>query len=603
MNPLLYPVAVPILLGFICLLVPRRIKGLHEGIALAGAAAALIFTFYLFLQKPPGWTVNEVSVFRADALSGFILLGTAFFTFLIVLYSIVYFKNKDGRASFYSGVLLTLGAAAGAVLSSHLILLLCFWGFTGITLYFLVMAGKPEAAGPAKKSLVIIGGSDALMLFGIAVVYVQYKTFDMSVLSVSLSSPLMIAAFFCLVLGAFAKAGSMPMHTWIPDISDKAPVPVTAFLPASLDKLLGIYLLFRLCGSVFQTTSAIQVVLMAVGSMTILGAVMLALIQHDMRKLLAYHAVSQVGYMVLGIGTGTVVGLAGGLFHMLNHTIYKTGLFLAAGSVKHKTGTTDLNRLGGLAKWMPWTFAAFLICALSISGLPPFNGFVSKWMVYQGLFELAGTGQHGSVWFVWLVAALFGSGLTLASFMKLTHSVFLGIPSPELSEKTVHESRWPMVLPMAALALLCIVFGIFARSIPLNNFIEPVTGEIIMTGLYLPGFATIMILLGLLIGLIIYWSGNVKHLREADAFVGGEVIPQEERLTGTRFYDTIKSMPGIRQFYRLSEQLWLDIYEKGCQAAYSIGNGLRALHTGLINLYLVWVAMGLIILIIVLMAR
>ncbi|GAI75218.1 unnamed protein product, partial [marine sediment metagenome] len=166
-----------------------------------------------------------------------------------------------------------------------------------------------------------------------------------------------------------------------------------------------------------------------VGSFTIIAAVMMALVQHDLKKLLSYHAVSQVGYMVLGIGTGIPLAMAGGIFHMLNNAIYKTSLFLGAGSVEHRAKTTQLNKLGGLARVMPITFVTFFIAALSISGVPPFNGFFSKWMIYQGVAELGKLGGGGNLWIVWLLAAMFGSALTLASFIKLIHAIFLGVPS------------------------------------------------------------------------------------------------------------------------------------------------------------------------------
>jgi len=167
---------------------------------------------------------------------------------------------------------------------------------------------------------------------------------------------------------------------------------------------------------------AIRAIVMILGALTIIIAVMMALVQHNGRKLLGYHAVSQVGYMVLGIGTGTPIGIIGGLFHMVNHAIYKSSLFLSFGSVEKRTGTPELDKLGGLAKKMPLTFIAALIGALSISGVPPFNGFFSKWMVYQGV--LVSASQQGRIWQIVLnvcfVLAIFGSALTLASFINFS---------------------------------------------------------------------------------------------------------------------------------------------------------------------------------------
>ena len=186
-------------------------------------------------------------------------------------------------------------------------------------------------------------------------------------------------------------------------------------------------------------SAAMNTFLMAIGSLTIVCAVMMALVQHDLKRLLGYHAVSQVGYMVLGIGTGNPIGIAGGIFHMLNHAIYKSCLFLSAGAVEKKTGTTDLDKLGGLSKTMPVVYVAFLIASLAISGVPPLNGFASKWMIYQGIIETGRQGSH--LWILWLMAAMFGSALTLASFMKLVHAVFLGQPSSERPPLTAEQRQ------------------------------------------------------------------------------------------------------------------------------------------------------------------
>jgi len=406
-------------------------------------------------------------------------------------------------------------------------------------------------------------------------------------------------AFILLALGAFAKAGAMPLHTWIPDVAETAPIPITAYLPAALDKLLGIYLLGRMCLNLFEMSGGMNLFLMIVGAVTIIAAVMMALIQHDLRRLLAYHAVSQVGYMVLGIGTGNPIGIAGGLFHMLNHSIYKACLFLSGGAVQHRTGTTDLDKLGGLGKRMPLTFISFLIAAFAISGVPPFNGFVSKWMVYQGLVELGTSGDK--LWIIWLVAAMFGSGLTLASFMKLTHTTFLGVPSKLTSSDKVKEVGFGMTFPMMVLALLCVVFGIFAFSIPLKHFLLPSVPGISYLGLWSPGLATIMILLGLFVGFLIYLAGNLKGIREADTFIGGERLPVEARVTGTGFYNTIREMGGLQRIYNWAEAKFFDIYDQGSRFALSVAGLFQKAHTGVLTTYMMWVFIGMVVLLVVLM--
>lgn len=601
MNPLLYPIVIPILIGTVCVVIPRGVKVIRELLALVGSAGTFGWVIWLFTQKPLDWTYNESLILRLDDLSSFILLASGLFGFLITLYSIRFMEGKEQLSTYYGSLLWTIGAACGALLANHFIVLLIFWGFLGITLYLLVLTGGKDAAPAAKKTLVIIGGSDALILLGIAFVYALTSTFEMNKMFIPFEGVLVYFAFILLALGTFAKAGAMPLHTWIPDVAETAPIPITAYLPAALDKLLGIYLLGRMCLNLFEMSGAMNLFLMIVGAVTIIAAVMMALIQHDLRRLLAYHAVSQVGYMVLGIGTGNPVGIAGGIFHMLNHSIYKACLFLSGGAVQHRTETTDLDELGGVGKAMPITFISFLIAAFAISGVPPFNGFVSKWMVYQGLVELGSRGDK--LWIIWLVAAMFGSGLTLASFMKLTHTTFLGVPSKRVTSKKVREVGFGMMVPMVVLALLCVVFGIFAFSVPLKYFLLPAVQGVTFLGLWSPGLATVMILLGLVVGLLIYLAGNLKGIREAESFIGGEHLPVEERVTGTGFYNTIRETGLLRRIYDWAEAKWFDIYDQGSRFSFSLAGLFQRIHTGVLTGYVLWVFVGMLVLFIVLMGR
>ncbi|MDO9579097.1 MAG: proton-conducting transporter membrane subunit, partial [Bacteroidales bacterium] len=394
----------------------------------------------------------------------------------------------------------------------------------------------------------------------------------MDEISITLNTKVAVLAYMCLAAGAFAKAGAMPFHTWVPDTAKDAPTPVVAFLPASLDKLLGIYFLVRISLYMFKMNPTSNTVLMMIGSFTIVAAVMMALIQHDLKRLLGYHAVSQVGYMVLGIGTGNPIGIAGGLFHMLNNTIYKSCLFLSGGIVEKKVGTTDLNKLGGLAKIMPITFITFLIASLAISGVPPLNGFASKWMIYQGIIKTAENG--GYLWIIWLTAAMFGSSLTLASFMKLIHTVFLGQPankqtwSNEVLTKAEsminkrRETSSTMWIPPVLLAVLCVIFGVFAYRIPLKMFIFPsLEGKVEFFGIWNASLATILIIVGIIVGIIIYLLGTITKTRETEAFIGGEILEKQPnmRVSGTEIYNTIKDVAPLDAIYGLAERKVFDI--------------------------------------------
>jgi NADH-quinone oxidoreductase subunit L len=304
------------------------------------------------------------------------------------------------------------------------------------------------------------------MMAGIALTACLASSLTISKISLTLT-PLACLAFFLLMIGAIARAGSMPFHSWIPDAAIDAPLPFMALLPAALEKLLGIYLLTRIAMDMFKLTtdSWLSLVMMIVGAATIILAVMMALIQRDYKRLLSFHAISQVGYMILGIGTAVPVGIVGGLFHMLNNALYKSCLFLTAGSVEKQTGTTDLGNLGGIASRMPVTFGCFLVTALSISGVPPFNGFFSKELVYDAAL------QRG---FIFYLAAVVGSFFTAASFLKLGHAAYLGRGNGRYNN--LKEASWFMLAPMIVIASLCAIFGVF-NGLPLKGLIQPVLGE------------------------------------------------------------------------------------------------------------------------------
>jgi formate hydrogenlyase subunit 3/multisubunit Na+/H+ antiporter MnhD subunit len=601
-----YTILIPLAAGVIVRVIPDALKGVKEAISII--VSALTFGLAIMLLRE-GWTESVWfgrTLFRLDTLSSFVLLWVGFFGITMMLYSLGYMRGKKNLKQYYAYMLFTLGAACGAVLASDLIMLLGFWGFLGLTLYMLIGVGGAKASGAAKKTMTIVGGTDALMVLGVAIVWIMTGSTSLFQDSIPTVTGLSVFAFILFACAAFAKAGAMPFHSWIPDTAEFAPVSVVAYLPASVDKLLGIYLLARISLYLFNLTGGMMLLLLIVGAFTVIAAVMMALVQHDLKRLLSYHAVSQVGYMVLGIGTLNPVGVAGGLFHMVNHAIYKGCLFLCGGSVEQREGTTDLNRLGGLAKYMPITFGACVIAALAISGVPPLNGFVSKWMVYQGIVELGRDGGH--VWVIWLVAAMFGSALTLASFMKVLHTVFLGVR--EKKGEGPKEVGLTMAIPMIALAVLCLIFGIFAYSIPLRGFILPAVERVTWLsvpdvsrwlGWWSPGIATLLIMVGIAIGLVIYLAGRLKAVRTDSAYIGGEILPEEARVTGTDFYTTVSDMGFFSSVYKSAEKRAFDTYDIGRKVSFYFIRGLRSIHTGILFQYLTWMLVGMLILVIVLL--
>jgi len=599
---LLIPIFLPLAAGFVMLFLPNRIKPLSKALTLIISLIALVYAVRIFTldQIDYSWPILQIDNLKLDLLLSttplgtFILMFTCGFGLLITLYSL---KNSVRNTSiFYGSILLTIGGSAGILLSNHLLFLLIFWEIVTASLYLLITTGGRNSNFAATKSFAMIGASDAAFLLGIAMVWVCSGTFVISKISLATASAVPIIAFLLLMTAAITKAGAMPLHTWIPTSGEYAPVSVMALLPAAIDKLLGIYLLVIILKEVFILQSAtLSIILSFIGAATIIIAVMIAMVQHNLKKLLSYHAISQVGYMILGIATMTPVGIAGGLFHMLNNAIYKCCLFLCGGAVEQAAGTAELDRLGGLGKKMSITFTACLIAALSISGVPPFNGFVSKWMVYQGIIKAGTAGSAGAgLWPIWLTCAMFGSALTLASFVKLIHSLFLSRLPDKL--KDVKEVSPAMTFPMIILAGLCVFFGVFYH-VPLKLFIFPALGiepGTAIFGTWDSTLATALIIVGLILAWVILKISS--KARTAPTWTCGEVQDNEQMMIpGTHFYKTVSSMGGLKRLYSSQEKGYFDPYDQSGRCGLGLTAFLRMLHSGILSTYLTWVTLGLLV--------
>lgn len=571
MNTLLfYPIAVPVLVGLVCLLTRNQAKVLREALLVLTTIAALALSVFLFVQPDLSISIRwlqltpELTIgfdLHTSAFARFTLVTIAAFGLLAGLYSLPFMRTHPRHREYYAYYLMALGVTSGAVLAGNLVLLLFFWELHGFLLFLMAGLNGDSALPASSRTLMIAGIGDLTLLLGIGLLWTQTGSLSIDSLAVQAlvpSTPLLGAAFIMMVLGAFAKGGVMPLHTWIPAISTETPMTVMGYF-TSLDKMLGFYLLTVLSLQIFDISGWAGWFLMTVGAVTLLGGVLMAVIQKDYRRMLAFHSVSQVGYMVIGIGTGTALGVIGGLFHLLNMIIVKGSLYLCGGSVQYRTGKTKFDDMGGLAKAMPWTFVSTLIAALAIAGVPPLNAFVSKWMVYQGIIERGGT-----VFPIFLLVAMFGSALTLASFMKLLYSMFWGDRPGKLGE--VKESPWTITLPIFVLGLVAVGFGVFYRW-PVNALLTPILGTATQTsviGLWDSNLATLLLLASLLIGLVIYWAGRPRRSVEAEVFLGGEMLdPEVYHVPGTHFYGPVKEMDGLKQAYAMADHGSFDLYMQG----------------------------------------
>lgn len=601
MNVLIF-LYIPLIAGVICLLIPRSLKYFHAVISTIASLAFFLISIRIFSMPDidisiPWFQIGILDFaieFRLYHTSKFFLIFIGLFSFLTFFYSIYYFKNKPISHLYYPFLLWTLAGSAAIVLANNFFILLLGWELVTLLLFFLISMGNGKSAAMAAgKSFAILGFTDAALIFGVLALLILYGTWNISSLSIHTSDPFSIIIFIILFVAAIAKAGSMPLHSWIPDVSLHAPLPVVALLPASLDKLLGIYLLLRLMYDVFIVNQTLLTILLVIGALTLIVTNIIALVQNDLRKFLGFATIAQVGYMLIGFGTGTILGMMAGLFHMLNHAIYKIALFFGVGIVEKETGTTEMNKLGGLAKDMPHTFILMTIGMLAASGIPPLNAFISKWMVYQSTLD---AGKP-----LMLIIAMFGSALTLASFLKMWFSIFHGHRSKGIPKKVNDPSfigKTVLLIPI----LLCIIFGIFAQ-IPINQLIGPIFGENIGTvtrtinigtAFFNPSLAIVLLISGLIIGLILFFISRIKTRYVETLFIGGEKFEtQTNRYIAEHLYETLSKMNFIGTALNEGKKGIFDIYNLSSSLGLILVNTLKKLHDGILSTYLAWCVIGL----------
>ena len=435
---------------------------------------------------------------EVDALSLFFGLLIATAVFVSCLYSIRYMVHDDCVPQYYTLYCMLAGGVLGLVLSGDIFNMFVMveiltFAAVALTAFRTKVYGALEAAF---KYLVVGCMGSTAILAGVIMLYAQYHTLNLAQLATLIPGSMNNAtklAFAFLYIGFSTKAFIVPFHPLAADAHGAAPASISVLISGVLTKS-GIYGIIRITYFLFQTMGlgTMQFMLVFIGSVSMFVCVTMALAQHDFKRLLAYHSISQIGYVLAAVGLASGLGFSAGLYHAMNHTLFKGLLFLAAGAVLHETGTTDLGKLGGLSKKMPHTTVLFLVGAFSISGVPPFNGFASKWMIYQATYQRAV--ETGNIGFLAVtIVALITSVLTLASFVKVTQSVFFGQLPAEY--ENVKEVPFGMRLAMGILAALCIFTGLFPRLVT-TYLTEPAANAILNVGSYIRsmGFKSELIL-------------------------------------------------------------------------------------------------------------
>jgi hydrogenase-4 component B len=416
-----------------------------------------------------------------DALSAFFLLPVFGLSLVAAIYGRAYLEGQDRKGaalSWFHLNLLTIGMALVVTARDGLLFLLA-WEVMALSPFFLVIFDDREAgarhAAWTYLAATHLGTAFLLVLFVLLGKFAGGSDFALYAAALHAHPELSSIVFLLALAGFGSKAGIVPAHVWLPEAHPVAPSHASALMSGAMIKV-GIYGLVRILTILGTPPSWWGWLLIAVGASSGVLGVLFALAQHDLKRLLAYHSVENIGIILIGIGVGVlglatgitalaVIGFAAGLLHVLNHSIFKGLLFLGAGAVRHAAHTLDLEELGGLLKRMPWTGASFLIGATAIVGLPPLNGFVSEFLLFYAGFTGAMEADPAVAvpGLAAIVAMGLISGLAAACFAKAFGIVFLGSPRSEEAAEA-HEVARPMIAAMAMLALLCIAIGLAAPA-------------------------------------------------------------------------------------------------------------------------------------------
>jgi multicomponent Na+:H+ antiporter subunit D len=401
---------------------------------------------------PPPLGIN-LAIDGLALLVGLIVVGV---TTLAMIYSIVFMERESGLGQYYTLMLLLMAGMLGMAFTGDIFNLYVFFEIMSIASYALVAFHRSGISIEGSIKYLIIGSvGTSFILLGIALLYGFTGTLNIADLSDKIggaagSPPLtLLIASSLFVAGFGIKIGMIPFHAWLPDAYQAAPSPITAVL-AGGTAMVGVGAMLRVGYFIFGP-SMVGPLLIGLGIITMVLGAFIALVQRDLKRLLAYSGISQMGYILLGVGLGTSLGISGGLFHMLNNALFKSLLFLAAGAVIYRVGTSNMDELGGLMRRMPFTAGLFLIGALALSGVPPFNGFVSKLTIF-----LAGIDAG---YLILSIIATIISAVTLVYIIRAFIAVFLGHQAPRF--KNVMEAPRTLLFPMMVLAIVCVVLGVF----------------------------------------------------------------------------------------------------------------------------------------------
>jgi NADH-quinone oxidoreductase subunit L len=614
---LLLPLASAVVITFGGNALPRRITGYISTLTTMGAFAAAVVAFVKLLGESPearshtttSWTWLSSGPYHfgftllTDQLSIIMMLIVSGVGSLIVAYSVGYMDGEDEERRFFAYMSLFVFSMLLLVQSGNLLLLLAGWGMVGLSSYLLIgyYQEKASAVAAAKKAFIMNAVGDATM--ALALFLLIQHTGHLDYASVFASSPHggAVANLIALGLlgGALAKSAQLPLHTWLPDAME-GPTPVSALIHAATMVTAGVYLIVR-CHTLFENAYVIQDLAAGLGAATLLMAGFIALVQTDIKRVIAYSTMSQIGYMFVGAGIGAYPSA---IFHLMTHAFFKALLFLAAGIAIHAVvGEQDIRKLRGVGKLMPQTTVVFLIGSLALVGIPPFAGFFSKDPIIAACLD---HGWYGDV--IW-VACLVGALLTGIYAFRLFFIVFTGEPS-EFAREHHHrhhgqEGPLSMRWTVGVLALLSVVGGWIQFAPlwePFTKWLEPVAAPIaVPTDTQEWATSIIAVLIGLAGIGIAWWFYAAKRAK-----VPHPVTLFEKKFYWDELYDLIWYRPSdyvARAFYAFVETPLIAGSLRAVSDAFGLGSReLSFAQNGLVRTYAFALASGLAVLAVVFIA-
>lgn len=545
--------------------------------------------------------------FQVTHLNALMLLVVSAVSTLVFLFSVGYMHKDERFSVFYQYLNLFVFSMMALVISPNLFQLYIFWEMVGLCSYLLIgfWYFKPEAALAAKKSFIVTRLGDVGLFIGIILLFLSSGSFDYSTVFQAATSGhlglpwissahLTTLAAILVFTGAVGKSAQFPLHIWLPDAME-GPTPVSALIHAATMVAAGVYLVARTY-PLFEASGVALTVVAWIGGITALLGALIALTQRDIKRVIAYSTISQLGYMMMGLGVGAY---AYGMFHLFTHAFFKALLFLAAGSVIHAVDTQDLFEMGGLGKKMRITQWTFLFGALALAGVFPWAGFWSKDSIINA------TLQSGHI--ILFLFAEIAAFCTAFYIFRVYFLTFHGKPKDEAKYAHAHEGSWVMTVPLIILAIMAFIAGFFNTS--LNNYgLEKYLMADSPTGLIghvYPDNVALMIasvalaLLGILVAALMYWKPVVSAEKLAQSLGGIYRLSFHKFYLDEIYYRLIvwtgKLIASIVDFfdrYILDAIVWL----LG-RAGYMGGVGLKYTQTGQVQTYSVIALFGLMILV------